>query len=105
MGEATRPVQVELPFHLCTLAGLAGRECVLEVRGEGTFGGLVDALEARYPALRGTVRDWATGQRRAYLRFFAGGQDVSFAGMEARLPEAVLAGREVLLVLGAVSGG
>jgi molybdopterin synthase sulfur carrier subunit len=98
-------VRVELPFHLCSLAGIAGREVVLELPEEATTADLLDAVEARYAALCGTVRDHGTGARRGYLRFFACQEDLSFEPLSARLPEPVLAGLEPFLILGAVSGG
>lgn len=94
---------MELPGHLRTLAGV-GREVEVEVE-EATPRGVVDALEAAYPMLRGTIRDQVTGQRRAFLRFFAEERDLSHEGMECALPEAVVSGREALLVIGAVAGG
>jgi len=97
-------IRVELPGHLRTLAGIAG-EVQLEVAAPVTPRAVLDALEARYPMLRGTIRDQGTGQRRAFLRFFACEQDLSFAGMDAELPEAVTNGREAFLVIGAVAGG
>jgi hypothetical protein len=95
---------VELPLHLRRLAGVEGSEVSVEV-GIATVRGVLDALEAAFPMLRGTIRDQVTGQRRAFLRFFACEQDLSLAGMDAALPEAVVAGREPLLVLGAIAGG
>jgi sulfur-carrier protein len=96
-------IRVELPVHLRTLAGL-GREVEVEV-GEATLRGVVEALEGRYPMLRGTIRDQVTGERRAFLRFFACEEDLSHEGMDCALPEAVVSGREALLVIGAVAGG
>ena len=98
------PIRLELPGHLRTLAGLSG-EVVLEVPEPATPAALLDVLEARFPMLRGTIRDQQTKQRRAFLRFFACEEDLSFAGMDAELPAAVLDGREALLVIGAVAGG
>jgi molybdopterin synthase sulfur carrier subunit len=97
-------IRVELPGHLRTLAGISG-EVRLEVAAPATPRAVLDALEARYPMLRGTIRDQETGERRAFLRFFACEEDLSFAGMDALLPEAVVAGDEALLVVGAVAGG
>ena len=99
-------VRVELPFHLRKLAHVDG-EVSLDVAAAGatTQRALVDAIEARYPMLRGTIRDYATDQRRAYLRFFACCEDVSFGGLDQALPEAVLAGREPFMIVGALSGG
>ena len=97
-------IRVELPGHLRTLAGISG-ELRLEVAAPATPRAVLDALEARYPMLRGTIRDHESGERRAFLRFFACEEDLSFAGMDALLPEAVVAGEEALLIVGAVAGG
>ena len=99
-------IRVELPAHLRTLAGVTGRcEVRVEVAGPATVSAVLDALEAAYPMLRGTIRDYATGQRRAFLRFFAGEEDLSHQTMDTELPEAVACGREALLIVGAVAGG
>ena len=105
-GEAagTAKVRVVLPYHLRTLAG-TGAEVALEVAAPVTVGRVLDALEAQYPMLRGTIREHETGKRRAFLRFFACGEDWSHEGMDAVLPEAVAAGREPLLIIGAIAGG
>jgi len=97
-------IRVELPAHLRTLAGVTG-EVVLEVAAPVTPRAVVDALEAKFPALRGTIRDHSTGERRAFLRFFACAEDISHEGMDAVLPDAVVGGSEPLLVIGAVAGG
>jgi hypothetical protein len=97
-------VRVELPAHLRTLARVAG-EVELEVAGPVTQRAVLDALEARYPMLRGTIRDHVTQQRRACVRLFACAQDWSHQAPDAALPEAVAAGREPLVVLGALAGG
>ena len=97
-------IRVELPYHLRTLANVDG-EVKLEVHGKVTLGSALDALEARYPMLRGTIRDHVTGQRRAFLRFFACGEDLSHEAPDAPLPEAVATGAEPLLVIGAIAGG
>jgi hypothetical protein len=97
-------VRVVLPAHLRTLAGVAG-EVTLEVEGPVTLRTALDALEARFPALRGTIRDHVTRERRPYLRFFACGEDLSHQSPDAPLPEAVAAGAESLVVLGAIAGG
>lgn len=98
-------IRVELPAHLRTLARIAAHEVVLEVVAPATVRGVLDALEAAYPMLRGTVRDQVTGQRRAFLRFFACQQDLSLEPMDMALPAAVVEGREPLIILGAVAGG
>jgi hypothetical protein len=97
-------VRIELPYHLRRLAHIDG-EVTLDVAGAVTAGAVIDALEARYPMLRGTIRDYATGERRAYLRFFACERDISFAGLDAPLPDAVASGQEPLLIVGALAGG
>ena len=97
-------IRVELPVPLRTLAGVQG-EVTLELNELLTQRALVSALETRYPMLRGTVRDPATGQRRAYLRFFACQEDLSPQGLDASLPEAVVRGEEPFLIIGAVAGG
>ncbi len=97
-------IRVELPGHLRTLAGITG-EVMLEVAGRPTIRMVLDAVEERYPMLRGTVRDQVTGERRPFLRFFACEEDLSHEGADAVLPEAVVRGDEPLIVLGAVAGG
>ncbi len=97
-------IRVELPQHLRTLAQV-GREVQLEVEGPVTQRSVVDALEARYPMLRGTIRDQVTFQRRAFLRFFACEEDLSHEPPDAPLPEAVASGAEPLLIIGAIAGG
>lgn len=97
-------IRVELPQHLRTLAKV-GREVQLEVEGEVTLRAVLDALEARYPMLRGTIRDHDTLQRRAFLRFFACEEDLSHDSPDKPLPDAVRSGREPLLIIGAIAGG
>ena len=97
-------IRVELPAHLRTLASV-GREVELEVSGPVTIRSVLDALEARYPMLRGTIRDHTTLQRRDFLRFFACGQDLSHDPTDMPLPDEVAAGKEPLLVIGAIAGG
>jgi molybdopterin converting factor small subunit len=97
-------IRVMLPAHLRTLARIEG-EVTLEVAGVVTQGSLLDALEARYPMLRGTIRDHVTRERRPFLRFFACGRDLSYESADEPLPAAVAAGTEPLLVVGALSGG
>ena len=97
-------IRVELPQHLRTLAHV-GREVELDVEGAVTQRSVLDALEARYPMLRGTIRDQVTQQRRAFLRFFACQEDLSHESPDALLPEAVALGKEPLIVLGAIAGG
>ena len=97
-------IRVVLPAHLRNLAR-AGGEVELDVAGEVTQRSLLDALEARYPALRGTVRDQVTGQRRPFVRFFACEQDLSHQPPDAPLPAAVASGAEPFLIVGAIAGG
>jgi len=97
-------IRVELPSHLRTLAKVDG-EVQLDVQGQVTLRSVLDALEARYPMLRGTIRDQVSGQRRPFLRFFACGEDLSHESPDAPLPDAVVSGAEPLLVLGAIAGG
>jgi molybdopterin synthase sulfur carrier subunit len=97
-------IRVVLPPHLRTLAHVAG-EVRLEVPEPATQRALLDALEARHPVLRGTIRDHATRRRRAFVRFFACGADLSHEPPDAPLPAAVAAGTEPFVVLGALAGG
>ncbi len=97
-------IRVVLPAHLRTLAH-ADHEVTLEVDGEVTQGALLDALESRYPALRGTMRDQVTHRRRPYVRFFACERDLSHEPPDAPLPQAVANGVEPFLVVGAMAGG
>ncbi len=97
-------VRVKLPTHLRRLAQVEG-EVSLEVDGPVTLGAVLDALEARHPVLRGTVRDHDTLQRRAFVRFFACEQDLSQEPPETPLPDAVARGAEPFLVVGAMAGG
>lgn len=98
------PVRVKLPTHLRRLADVAD-EVRLDIDGPLTLGAVLDALEARYPVLRGTVRDHETRQRRPFVRLFACEQDLSHEPHDAPLPEAVVRGAEPLLVVGAMAGG
>ena len=97
-------VRVVLPYHLRNLAKV-GSEVTLEVEGAVTQRSVLDALEARYPMLCGTIRDHGTLQRRAFLRFFACQEDLSHESPDALLPEAVVSGKEPLIVIGAIAGG
>jgi molybdopterin synthase sulfur carrier subunit len=97
-------IRVVLPAHLRTLAR-AGGEVELEVEGLATQRSVLDALEARYPMLRGTIRDHGTQQRRAFLRFFACEEDLSHESPDAPLPEAIASGKEPFLIIGAIAGG
>jgi hypothetical protein len=99
-------IRVELPAHLRTLGKISGDgEVSITVGGRVTQRVLLDALEAQYPMLRGTLRDHVTKRRRDFVRFFACGEDLSFEDMEAELPAAVVDGREAFLIVGAVAGG
>ena len=97
-------IRVTLPFHLRTLARVDG-EVQLEVPGPATIGAVLDALEARHPVLRGTLRDHRTLARRPFIRFFSGGEDLSLEPFDTALPEAVADGTEPFLVVGAMAGG
>ena len=97
-------IRVILPAHLRTLARVDG-EVQLDIAGQVTQGAVLDALEARYPMLRGTIRDHRSGKRRAFVRFFACQQDLSHEPPEALLPEAVARGAEPYLIVGAMAGG
>jgi molybdopterin synthase sulfur carrier subunit len=97
-------IRVILPPHLRTLARV-GAELQIEVNGPVTQRSVLDAIEARYPMLRGTIRDQVTLQRRPFLRFFACEQDLTHEPPDAALPEAVASGAEPLIVLGAIAGG
>ena len=97
-------IRVVLPAHLKTLAAVAG-EVHLDVADPVTAGAVLDALEARYPVLGGTIRDRATGRRRPFIRFFAGEEDLSHAPTGAALPPAVATGAEPFCIIGAMAGG
>jgi sulfur-carrier protein len=97
-------IRVVLPQHLRTLANVNG-EVELEVEGRATICSVLDALEARYPMLCGTIRDHVTKQRRPFLRFFACEEDLSHESPDTPLPEAVNSGKEPLLIIGAIAGG
>ncbi len=97
-------IRVQLPQHLRALAKLQG-EVQLEVEGPVTQRSVLDALEARYPMLKGTIRDHVTQQRRAFMRFFACQEDLSLESPDSPLPEAVVDGKEPFLVIGAIAGG
>ena len=97
-------IRVVLPTHLRNLARIEG-EVTLEPAGPATPGSVLDALESRYPALRGTIRDQATLRRRPFVRFFACEEDLSHEPPDTPLPEAVVLGKEPFLVVGAMAGG
>jgi len=97
-------IRVLLPPHLKGLAHVSD-EVQVDIRGPVTQRSVVDALEASYPMLRGTIRDHVTQQRRPFLRFFACEEDLSHESIDAPLPEAVISGKEPLLIVGAIAGG
>ena len=97
-------IRVILPQHLRTLAHV-GSEVTVEVEGRPTLRSVLDAIEARYPMLRGTIRDHDTQQRRPFLRFFACEEDLSHEPPETPLPDAVASGKEPFIVIGAIAGG
>ena len=97
-------IRVVLPAHLRTLARVDG-EVTVAVEGPATRRAILDALEAEYPVLRGTIRDHVTGERRPFLRFFACAEDVSHDPQDAALPDEITGGREPFLIVGALAGG
>ena len=97
-------VRLTLPASLRTLAGIDG-EVVVELEGEVTLAAALDALEAKHPVLRGTLRDHSSGRRRPFIRFFACEEDLSLGPPDQALPERVVAGAEPLIVIGAIAGG
>jgi hypothetical protein len=98
-------VRVELPLHLMRLANLSGHETTLEISQPVTLRAVLDALEAKFPALQGTMRDHVTKKRRDFLRFFVCQEDWSHKSPETPLPEEIVSGKEPLLVIGAIAGG
>jgi molybdopterin synthase sulfur carrier subunit len=97
-------IRVVLPFHLRTLACVNG-EVQLEIESPVTVRAVLDALEARFPVLRGTIRDHVTLKRRPFLRFFACNEDLSLDPPETKLPDAVVSGTEPFMIVGAMAGG
>jgi sulfur-carrier protein len=97
-------IRILLPYHLSQLAGV-GREIELQVGAPVTQRAILDTLEARYPVLRGTLRDPFTHERRAFIRFFVCGEDWSHEAPDTPLPEAVVSGRELFRIVGAMAGG
>jgi sulfur-carrier protein len=97
-------IRVLLPAHLRTLAGVDG-EVTVDVNGRPTLGSVLDALEASYPVLRGTIRDHVTLKRRPFIRFFASERDLSHDAPDTPLPDAIASGSEAFLVVGAMAGG
>ena len=97
-------IRVKIPHHLSVLAQV-GTNVELDVEGPTTLNAVLDALEAHYPVLRGTIRDHVTGQRRPFLRFFVCGQDISHEPPDTPLPDEIASGIEPLLIIGAIAGG
>ncbi len=97
-------IRVIIPAHLRTLAKVDG-EVTLDITGPPTIGSVLDALEAQYPVLRGTIRDHVTRQRRPFLRFYACEEDLSLEPYDTPLPEAIASGKEPFLIIGAIAGG
>ncbi|HET7623936.1 MAG TPA: MoaD/ThiS family protein [Verrucomicrobiae bacterium] len=97
-------IRVQLPFHLRNLARIEG-EVQIDVPEPVTIGAVLDAIEKRYPVLRGTIRDHGTMKRRPFVRFFACKEDLSLEPMETKLPEAIANGTEPFLIIGAIAGG
>jgi hypothetical protein len=100
----TTTIRVELPSSLCVLAGV-GRHVIVRLSAPPTQRSLLDALEAEYPVLQGTIRDHATKRRRPFVRFFACQQDLSLCSPDEPLPAPVVDGRDVFMVVGAIAGG
>ncbi len=98
-------IRVEIPFHLRTVTRIEGRETNVEVAPPATIGSLLDAIEVKYPVLRGTIRDHGTLTRRPFLRFYVCEEDWSNLPADTPLPEAVLTGREPFAIVGAIAGG
>jgi molybdopterin synthase sulfur carrier subunit len=97
-------IRVILPHHLRTLAHV-GDEIHVDLNGSATVCAVIDAIETKYPMLRGTIRDHATQQRRLLVRFFACGEDISHEPVDAPLPDAIAQGREPFFIMGAIAGG
>ena len=97
-------IVVAIPAHLRTLAGVKG-DVKLDIKGEVTRRSILDALEAQYPMLRGTIREHVSGERRPFLRFFACGKDITHEPDDAPLPDEIVSGAEPFYVIGAIAGG
>jgi sulfur-carrier protein len=97
-------IRVVLPHHLRTLAKV-GDEVHVDLNGSATVSAIIDAIEAKYPMLRGTIRDHGTQKRRPLVRFFACGEDISHDSLDAPLPDAIVKGEEPFFVMGAIAGG
>ena len=97
-------IRVAMPAHLRTLAGVTG-DVTLEIDGEVTRRSILDALETQYPMLRGTIREHVSGERRPFLRFFAGGEDITHNSPDSPLPQEIASGAEPFYIIGAIAGG
>jgi molybdopterin synthase sulfur carrier subunit len=97
-------IRIVLPFHLRTLSQVQG-DVLVDIKPPVTVRAILDALEERYPMLRGTIRDHVTGMRRPLVRFYACEEDISFESVDAPIPESVAAGREPFFIIGAIAGG
>jgi molybdopterin converting factor small subunit len=97
-------IRVSMPAHLRTLAGVNG-DVELEIDGKVTRRSILDALESRYPMLRGTIREHVSGERRPFLRFFVCGEDITHNSPDDPLPEEIVSGKEPFYVIGAIAGG
>jgi hypothetical protein len=93
-----------MPAHLRTLAGVSG-DVTVDIDGEVTRRSILDALETQYPMLRGTIREHVSGERRPFLRFFAGGEDITHESADTPLPEEIASGAEPFYIIGAIAGG
>lgn len=100
----TQAIRVAMPAHLRTLAGVDG-DVTVDVEGEVTRRTVLDALETRYPMLRGTIREHVSGERRPFLRFFACGEDITHDSPDDPLPQEIVSGKEPFYVIGAIAGG
>jgi sulfur-carrier protein len=98
-------IRVEIPFHLRTLTKISGREVTVEVAPPVTIGSVLDAVEAKYPVLRGTIRDHGSLKRRPFLRFYACEEDYSNLPADTELPEKIASGKEPFAIIGAIAGG
>jgi sulfur-carrier protein len=97
-------IRIVMPAHLRTLAGVSG-DVALQIDGEVTRRSILDALEQRYPMLRGTIREHVSGERRPFLRFFACGEDITHKSADAPLPQEIASGAEAFYIIGAIAGG
>ncbi|HUJ09886.1 MAG TPA: MoaD/ThiS family protein [Verrucomicrobiae bacterium] len=98
-------IRIELPFHLRTLTQITGREVTVDVAPPVTIGSVLDAVEAKYPVLRGTIRDHGTLKRRPFLRFYVCEEDYSNKPPDTPLPEEIVSGKEPFAIIGAIAGG